>query len=284
MPTTLTETASFGASVDVPASGEARTAASIEPAFQELTNRSAWTKSALNGFMVGGDALYTDTPVSGVGVFVPPIPHLVIGTRALASVAALEAPTPGGGLVADAFFYVYARDSSGVLAIESSSDPPEASLTFKAGDTTRRYLGCFRCNAAGTGVLAFRKVGRRYLYRGSADSAGSELRVKFGTGAVAAFTDLLIARDDTTGAELIPTHARLAIMQSQLSPDGGIASLVFRTNGDTGVAFRHEEANGLSSAYRQWDVETDASRKLEYTFTTPGGTTTYNVRVVGFEE
>jgi uncharacterized protein CbrC (UPF0167 family) len=132
--------------------------------------------------------------------------------------------------------------------------------------------------------LGFRKCGRRYLYRGSADSGGGELRVKFGTGSVGSFTDLLIARDDTAGDELIPPHARLAILQSHLSPNTGVASLVFRTNGDTGVAFRHEEADGLSSAYRQWEVETDSSRKLEYTFATPGGTTSYFIRCVGFEE
>jgi hypothetical protein len=118
----------------------------------------------------------------------------------------------------------------------------------------------------------------------SADSGGGELRVKFGTGSVGSFTDLLIARDDTAGDELIPPHARLAILQSHLSPNTGVASLVFRTNGDTGVAFRHEEADGLSSAYRQWEVETDSSRKLEYTFATPGGTTSYFIRCVGFEE
>lgn len=284
MPLNLTETAAFGANVSVPVTGEPRTALSVRPAFQELADRSLWLRNGLNGLLVGGDRMHTAAAVSGAGVWVPPIARLVLGSRALSSSADLEAPTPGGGLVADAWFYVYARDSSGVLALESSADPPDDALIFKSGDTTRRYIGCFRCNSGGTGVLAFRKTGRRYLYRGSADSGGGELRVKFGTGSVGSFTDLLIARDDTAGDELIPPHARLAILQSQLSPNTGIASLVFRTNGDTGVAFRHEEADGLSSAYRQWDVETDSSRKLEYSFATPGGTTSYLIRCVGFEE
>lgn len=284
MPLNLTEIAAFGANVSVPVTGEPRIALSVRPAFQELADRSLWLRNGLNGLLVGGDRMHTAAAVSGAGVWVPPIARLVLGSRALSSSVDIEAPTPGGGLVADAWFYVYARDSSGVLALESSADPPDSALVFKDGDTTRRYLGCFRCNSGGTGALAFRKCGRRYLYRGSADSGGGELRVKFGTGAVGSYTDLLIARDDTAGDELIPPHARLAILQSQLSPNTGIASLVFRTNGDTGVAFRHEEADGLSSAYRQWEVETDAMRKLEYTFTTPGGTTSYLIRCAGFEE
>lgn len=280
MTTTLTETATFGASVAVPATGEARTAASVQTPFQELTNRSAWVKGALNGLLVGGRVLYSDSSGSATDVFVGPIATLVLGSRVLSSAAALEVPTPGGGLAAETWYYVYAYDSSGTLAVEASTTAPESSLTFKTSDTTRRYLGCFR-TSTGSVVLPFRSVNGRFLHRASWDTA-SELQALLATTGVSA-TDVILARGGTASKELIPPHTRMARVQSTLSATGGEATATFLTKGDTpGTTIRQEHADGIQASM-EFLIETDSARTVQYALTL-GSTGSLTLRVVGFEE
>lgn len=282
MPTTLSETATFGASVAVPATGEARTAASVQTPFQELTNRSAWAKGALNGLLLGGRLLYSDSSGSATDVFVGPIARLVLGSRVLSSASALEVPTPGGGLAAETWYWVYAYDSSGTLAVEASTTAPESSLTFKTSDTTRRYLGCFR-TSTGSVVLPFRSVGGRFRYRASWDNA-AELQALLTTTAAGAATDVILARGGTASKELIPAHTRLAIVQSSLSTTGGEATAQFLTKGDSalGTTIRQEHADGIQ-AQMEFAIETDSARTIQYTLAL-GGTGSLNLRVVGFDE
>lgn len=280
MTTTLTETATFGASVAVPATGEARTAASVQTPFQELTNRSAWTKGALNGLLLGTRLLYSNSAGSATDVFVGPIATLVLGSRVLSSAAALEVPTPGGGLAAETWYYVYAYDSSGTLAVEASTTAPESSLTFKTSDTTRRYLGCFR-TSTGSVVLPFRSVNGRFLYRASWDTA-SELQALLATTGVSA-TDVILARGGTATKELIPPHTRMARVQSTLSATGGEATATFLTKGDTpGTTIRQEHADGIQASM-EFLIETDSARTVQYALTL-GSTGSVTLRVVGFEE
>lgn len=280
MTTTLTETEAFGATVAVPATGEARTAASVQTPFQELTNRTAWAKGALNGLLVGGRVLYSDSSGSATDVFVSPITRLVLGSRVLSSASAMEAPLPGGALAAETWYYVYGYDSSGVLALETSTTAPDAALVFKSGTTTHRYLGCFR-TSTGAAVLPFRSVGGRYSYRASWDTA-SELQALLATTGVSA-TDVILARGGTSGKELIPPHARLARVQSSLSATGGEATATFLTKGDTpGTTIRQEHADGIQASM-EFLVETDSARTVQYALTL-GSTGSLTLRVVGFEE
>jgi hypothetical protein len=280
MPTTLSETATFGASVSVPASAEARTAASVQTPFQELTNRSAWAKGALNGLLLGTRLLYSNSAGSATDVFVGPIATLVLGSRVLSSSAALEVPTPGGGLSAETWYYVYAYDSSGTLAVEASTTAPESSLTFKTSDTTRRYLGCFR-TSTGSVVLPFRSVNGRFLYRASWDTV-SELQALLATSVVSA-TDVILARGGTASKELIPPHTRMARVQSSLSATGGEATATFLTKGDTpGTTIRQEHADGIQAS-QEFAIETDSARTVQYTLAL-GSTGSLTLRVVGFEE
>ncbi len=280
MTTTLTETATFGASVAVPATGEARTAASVQTPFQELTNRTAWTKGALNGLLVGGRVLYSDTSGSATDVFVSPITRLVLGSRVLSSASATEAPLPGGALAAETWYYVYGYDSSGVLALETSTTAPDAALVFKSGTTTHRYLGCFR-TSTGAAALPFRSVGGRFSYRASWDTA-SELQALLATTGVSA-TDVILARGGTASKELIPPHTRMARVQSTLSATGGEATATFLTKGDTpGTTIRQEHADGIQAS-QEFTIETDSARTVQYALTL-GSTGSLTLRVVGFEE
>lgn len=280
MPTTLSETATFGASVAVPAATEARTAASVQTPFQELTNRSAWAKGALNGLLLGTRLLYSNSAGSATDVFVGPIATLVLGSKVLSSSAALEVPTPGGGLAAETWYYVYAYDSSGVLAVEASTTAPESSLTFKTSDATRRYLGCFRTSTSSV-VLPFRSVNGRFSYRASWDTA-SELQALLATSVVSA-TDVILARGGTASKELIPPHTRLARVQSSLSATGGEATATFFTKGDSpGTTIRQEHADGIQAS-QEFTIETDSARTVQYTLAL-GSTGSLTLRVVGFEE
>ena len=281
MPTTLSETSTYETSIAVPAAGDARTAASVETPFQRLTNRSLWTRDALNGLLLGARMLYTDSAGSATDVFVAPIARLVLGSRALSS-SALEVPTPGGGLAAETWYYVYAYDSSGVLSVEASTTAPESSLTFKTADTTRRYLGCFR-TSTGSVALPFRSVNGRFTYRASADNA-SELQALLTTSAAGAATDVILARGGTASKELIPAHTRMARVQSSLSTSGGEATAVYLTKGDSalGSTIRQEHQDG-TQAQLEFAIETDSARKIQYTLAL-GGTGSLNLRVVGFEE
>ena len=280
MTTTLTETATFGASVAVPATGEARTAASVQTPFQELTNRSAWTKDALNGLLVGGRVLYSDSSGSATDVFVSPITRLVLGSRVLSSASAMEAPLPGGALAAETWYYVYAYDNSGTLALETSTTAPDSALVFKSSTTTHRYLGCLRTSTAAA-VLPFRSVGGRYSYRASWDTA-SELQALLATTGVSA-TDVILARGGTASKELIPPHTRMARVQSSLSATGGEATATFLTKGDTpGTTIRQEHADGIQASM-EFLIETDSARTVQYALTL-GSTGSLTLRVVGFEE
>jgi hypothetical protein len=280
MTTTLTETATFGASVAVPATGEARTAASVQTPFQELTNRSAWTKGALNGLLVGGRVLYSDSSGSATDVFVSPITRLVLGSRVLSSASAMEAPLPGGALAAETWYYVYAYDNSGTLALETSTTAPDSALVFKSSTTTHRYLGCFR-TSTGSVVLPFRSVNGRFSYRASWDTA-SELQALLATTGVSA-TDVILARGGTASKELIPPHTRMARVQSSLSATGGEATATFMTKGDSpGTTMRQEHADGIQASL-EFTIETDSARTVQYALTL-GSTGSLTLRVVGFEE
>ena len=68
------------------------------------------------------------------------------------------------GLSASTWYYVYAYNNAGVLALEVSATLPEPTLDFKDSDTTRVYLGCFVTDTAGRAVPQFQS-GRRYTFR-----------------------------------------------------------------------------------------------------------------------
>ena len=224
--------------------------------------------------------LYSDSSGSATDVFVSPITRLVLGSRVLSSASAMEAPLPGGALAAETWYYVYGYDSSGVLALETSTTAPDAALVFKSGTTTHRYLGCFR-TSTGAAVLPFRSVGGRFSYRASWDTA-SELQALLATTGVSA-TDVILARGGTSTKELIPPHTRMARVQSTLSATGGEATATFLTKGDTpGTTIRQEHADGIQASM-EFLVETDSARTVQYALTL-GSTGSLTLRVVGFEE
>lgn len=305
MTTTLTETSTFGASVAVPATGEARTAASVQTPFQELTNRSAYLRAATDGLVVWGHKARVapgGTNNGNFAVYVPPIEavSLLDGTSWKAFTLAVETQLTSathfgsGTLANDTNYYVYATVSGGALTFEVSTTVPDAGLIWKtAAVGTHRYLFCFHTSSSGV-PLAMQMSRGRYLYRFSALTA-TELRA-LNTSSATAATDVILARAGTVGRELLPAHARIARLLSEVTAAGNhiddTVQVSYGMNGDlgTGSAFIHR-VYGPSSAtnHAVFDCECDSARTIDYSITlsnTDAGdpTTTTNLYVLGFEE
>ena len=304
MPTSLTETTTFGATLAVPATGEARTAASVQTPFQEIANRTAYLRAATDGLLVWAHKARVATGGTSNGdfaVYVPPIEavSLLDGTSWKAFTLTVETQLTSalhfgsGTLAADTNYYVYAYVSGGALTFEVSTAAPTAGLIWKTGATsTHRYLFCFHTSAAGV-PLAMQMSRGRYLYRFSALT--TELRALNTSSAVGA-TDVILARGGTVGRELLPAHARIARLLSEVTAAGNhiddTVQVNYGMNGDlgTGAAFIHR-VYGPSSATNQavFDCECDSVRTIDYSITlsnTDGGspTTTVALYVIGFEE
>lgn len=70
------------------------------------------------------------------------------------SIGDVSAGTPGCG-------FVYGFNSGGAFAVEPSAVPPDPTLRFKTGDTTRVYLGSYLVSAEGIAIPQA-QVGRSY--------------------------------------------------------------------------------------------------------------------------
>jgi hypothetical protein len=80
-------------------------------------------------------------------------------------------------LTASTWYYVYAYNNAGSLALEYSTTVPTADLRSKTGDSTRAYLGCFVTDSAGK-AIPMMQVGRRYTFRGGHTAiTGTPLRL-----------------------------------------------------------------------------------------------------------
>lgn len=304
MTTTLTETPTFGASVAVPAAGEARTAASVQTPFQELTNRAAYLRGATDGLLVWAHKARVATGGTNNGnfaVYVPPIEAVSLLDSTAWKVFELASETQltsashfaSGTLANDTNYYVYATISAGALTFEVSTTAPTAGLIWKTSATgTHRYLFCFHTSSAGV-PLAMQMSRGRYLYRLSALT--TELRALNTSSAVGA-TDVILARAGVAGRELLPAHARIARLLSEVTAGGNhvddLVQVAYGMNGDlgTGAAFIHR-VYGASAAtnHAVFDCECDSARTIDYSITlsnTDAGdpTTTTNLYVLGFEE
>lgn len=281
MSTVLTETSSYDATITVPASGDARTASSVNTAFQSLTNRSKYLYDHMpNGLLVGGDRADCS---DGATVNISAIKSVIIGNKSYsASAQALtNSSLEGGGSFANStWYYVYCYVSAGSLAFQISTTAPEASLTWKTGVTTHRYLRSFRTNSSGT-VYRFRACGGRVIYRRSAHSPGT-------------FSVLAASADgsftDVNCAGFVPPHARLITLFAnfQIADDAdGQREVRYRTNGDTSSYFSMKTQDKIAQQDAQFDIETDSSQIFEYSIVdsaSPTNTIQLDIDIVGYSE
>lgn len=294
MPTTLTETAQHTPdSVTVPASGDARTAASVEGAFQELADRSRLALGGVSGIMRGADefAVEQGGSSSSFTITVGGIQSLVLPREdgslyegffyVSGSPTITEANVAGGVLANSAHYYVYAFNSAGTLAFEIVTDPPRASRVHKtgagAGPAARRYLGCFPTDGSGT-PAALRAVRGRYTFRG------------YTVGAIAAATAQNTANTSTWTGDLslasrIPPHARVVRLRvTAHRASAGVATWTLRASGDTLASITHTFNAAASGQVDEKRFEIALGSTQAVQVATESNTTIDTIDVDGWDE
>lgn len=304
MTTSYSPTAEFTASATVLVDGDPANATNLNAAPKTALDRAAYLRAATDGLLVWAHKARVATGGTSNGnfaVYVPAIEavSLLDSTTWKAFSVATEtqltssAHFGSGTLAPDTNYYVYATVSGGALAFEVSTTAPDAALAWKTGATsTHRYLFCFHTSSAGV-PLAMQMTRGRYLYRLSALT--TELRALNTSSAVGA-TDVILARGGVAGRELLPAHARIARLLSEVTAGGthvdDLVQVNYGMNGDlgTGAAFIHRVyAPSAVTDHAVFDCECDSARTIDYSITlsnTDGGnpTTTTNLYVIGFEE
>ena len=191
----------------------------------------------------------------------------------------------GGSLAADTWYYLYCyRSGGGSVAYEISTTAPSGPRRFKTGDTTRRYLGCFRTNSSGT-PLPFEASRGRYTYRRSAivgPDTTQGLRLLSVTVTATSTLDVSVR---------VPPHARVAHIRSTLTiGDGSSVTLGLRTEGgDIGEAETFAVATGDAPWRARFGIPVKRSGSAPlasvYTDFTSNGTTGAALLVAdGWEE
>ena len=305
MSSSYSPTAEFTSSTTVLADGEAANATNLNAAPKKALDRAAFLRDATDGLLVWAHKARVATGGTSNGnfaVYVPPIEavSLLDGTTWKAFTLATETQLTSsshfgsGTLAPDTNYYVYATVSAGALTFEVSTTAPEAGLIWKTGAVgTHRYLFTFHTSSANV-ALPMQMTRGRYLYRLSGITS-TELRALNTSSAVGA-TDVILARAGVSGRELLPAHARIARLLSEVTAAGNhiddTVQVSYGMNGDlgTGAAFIHR-VYGPSSATNQavFECECDSARTIDYSITlsnTDGAnpTTTANLFVIGFEE
>lgn len=169
------------------------------------------------------------------------------------------------------WYYVYAYYDSPATIYEWSTTAPDASLSYKTGDKTKAYVGCFYALTATT-ALPFRMIGGRYTYRASAVAAAS-LQAYYDATASATYIDLSLAT-------FMPPHSRTARLRVLLAVIT-TATWAGRTNGDTTAAWETQFLAANTSQEFHVELETDSSQVIEHKSAADAAETVY---MVGFDE
>lgn len=212
MPTTLTEYTSFTGPVSVPVNSDPRTAASVDDAFQALTDRTRFLLSGSSGRILWNERIRVGAATTGLGVYVGAIKSLVIG-EALLSLAPVggESELAGSLPLANSSWYgIYASDDgSGGLLLGASLDGRDVTGVWKStGIGTHRYLGSFRTDGSGN-PIALEGVAGHYRWM-TAPAARTALATGSSTSAAS-----------VACAAYAPPHARLLCLSTLLHETGG---------------------------------------------------------------
>lgn len=304
MTTSYTPTSEFTDSQTLVADGDAADATNLNLGAKKALDRCAHLRDATDGLLVWAHKARVATGGTNNGnfaVYVSPIEavSLLDGTTrkafSLASETQLTSSSHfgSGTLANDTTYYVYAYVTGGALSFDVSTTAPDAPLTWKTGAVgTHRYLFCFHTSSAGV-PLAMQMSRGRYLYRFSALT--TEIRALNTTSATGA-TDVILARGGVSGRELLPAHARIARLLSEVTSSGNhvddLVQVSYGMNGDlgTGAAFIHRVYGPTNvTNHAVFDCECDSARTIDYSITLSNSdagnpSTTTNLYVLGFEE
>lgn len=267
MPTNLTETAQFTANVPVPNDGENANVASVIQALQPLADRTKFLRAGLPEYAwVGRRVVYA--PGDGT-VRVGPCGGVVLGGKLLSQGS--ETNLGSAGRASNTWFYVYAYESAGAAAFEESTTAPVASLAFKSGDITRRYVGCFRTDGSGVPV-PMRYTDGHCTYRRSACPEVSDPLQVLTTGQLTSYADVSLA-------SCVPPHAYIARLRARALYASNLVVFSLRTKGDSTASVR---ISGNDEVWADVDVETNSTQQIQYQVN--NASAEGNLEVWGFRE
>lgn len=252
MSTNLTDSSAFTAPVVAPAGGDPRTAASVAAGMQSLANRTRLLLNGLVGHLQWGRRLRVGAVTSGIGVYVGAIESVTVGTSVLTQPAETEIAGSLPLASVSTWHYVYAYDNAGSLALQVSTDPPDAALAWKStGDLTHRYLGCFRTDGSGNPIY-LEAAGGTYQWMNALAS-----REALAAGAATVATNVGCAA-------FAPPHARLLRLRLKTSDTSGADRTSSLLPTGTGVTIDQGEAPANAFGVRAAEMPCDVARSFDY--------------------
>jgi hypothetical protein len=208
MATNLTDVSAFTSPVIAPADGDTRNAASITQGEQPLADRTRFLLNASVGQLLWNARIRVAAVTTGIGVYIGAVESLLIGTSLLTQAAETEVTgtIPLAGV--SSWYYVYAYNNAGALALQVSLDAPDAALCWKSsGDLTHRYLGAFRTDGSGNPIYMTSSRGHcRWMTAPAARAALS--------------AGSAIAATSVACAAYAPPHARLLCVTTLATETG----------------------------------------------------------------
>lgn len=249
-----------GAAVTLPDNGDANTIDSLEPAFQKLSDWSAFAAASIASRLQWAETLSVDAggSNSSFAVQVGAIQMIALtrvdGTlrsyfAAAATIGASKLES-GSTLPNSSWMYVYAFDNAGVVDYQISTTAPRSSLVYKnAVGNVYRYLGCFRTNGSGAPIPSRAVRGVTTYLQGLPTGYVSLSGPTTGYEAVSL-------------AALVPPHARCATADVTLTGDGH-----WRCIGDGGSTSGVDRFNT--------PLVLDASQQIEWSSASSGGISVY---------
>lgn len=176
---------------------------------------------------------------------------------------------------ASTFYYIYALKVGGALSFESSPTAPvqyRGYAKHKTGDSSRRYVGAVRSNAAGTALHRFRCEGNLVRYLQDTEVAPFRL--------VNALSAQVVTFVSAGG--VVPPTSTMAKMRISTNPNAGVAislpSLETAGAAATAVTLLFQGSGSTAG----WDIVLDpsgASNPQSFTFENiaPSGSTTIDL-------
>ena len=211
------------------APGAPATNITLEEVVQNLANRTQWLHDGPYHGFVSHRSLRTVHVGAARNLTLGAYHRITLenaGTIRLYSSPASSTTITTAGLAANTWYYVYCyNDGTATLAFDVSTTAPDISNTFKTGDATRRYLGCFTTESASKIVPFMMSDGDYTLRRGYDNDTATRLALwaAYNTVAYTAFSAKL------------PASAGIARVQVYGSSSAGTGQILVRTAGDTGA-------------------------------------------------
>jgi len=270
MPVSVTPTAQYGTSLQIPADLEACNSASVLLFAQTFADRAALaleTRKMIGPlprsvYCANGTDLKID-PIRGIMVTSSSVWRYVdISSTGTVTVANLEG---GGNFVSGTWYYVYVYYNAGSPAYQISTTAPDSYLLFKNGSTDYAYL-CAFVGISATGIPVF-NMSRGYYQYATALSP---------TISVVSAVNPTVGNTDVSLATVIPPHAKFADLWVSLENNGTAATecgLTVTNKDHTGVSYfkanfvaAKSTANDNTWATGHLRTTFDSSRRITYNF------------------